>query len=119
MSRMPATVAGLAVLLAGMGPAAAASLVAEGRQAAVLECSACHRVTSRQKPPAPVFDPDQARAVSAPPFDVIARHYAGRPASLRAFIAAPRHPMREQQFLEHDLAALTRYIASLRGQKWD
>ena len=108
----------LLLLLIGPGLALAANLVAEGRQDAVLECAACHRVTILQKPPAPVPDLDEGRAVTAPAFDVIARRYAGRPRALRAFIQAPRHPMHEQQFLSRDLTAIGRYIASLRDERW-
>ena len=56
--------------------------------------------------------------ITAPAVDVIARRYAGRPTALRAFIEAPRHPMREQQFLSRDLTAIGQYIASLQGQRW-
>lgn len=108
----------MALSLLGTAPAISAGLVPEGRRDAVLDCSACHRVTRDQKPPAPVYDRDQALTVVAPSFDAIARQYAGRPGSLRAFIRAPRHPMREQQFLERDLTAIGHYIASLQGQQW-
>jgi len=108
----------LVLLLIGSGPVLASNLVAEGRQDAMLECAACHRVTLRQTQPASVPDPDEGRAVTAPAFDVIAGRYAGRPRALRAFVQAPRHPMREQQFLRRDLTAISRYIASLQGQRW-
>lgn len=109
---------GLAWLLAAAAPATAAKLRVEGRQTAIAECKACHRVTVEQTPPAPVYDPDEGRAVAAPSFDAIARRYKGRPGLLRAFIQAPRHPMREQQFLKRDLLAITRYIGSLTDQHW-
>jgi hypothetical protein len=108
----------LLFLLASVMPCFAANLIDEGRQDAVADCSACHRVTADQRPPAPVPDPDEIHDVLAPSFDVIARRYAGKRAALRAIIQAPRHPMREQQFLKRDLTAITEYIGSLRSQDW-
>lgn len=99
-------------------PAYAASLVQEGRQDAIEDCSVCHRVTEHQKPPSTVLNPEEARRVEAPSFEVIARRYAGRPAALARFIRAPLHPMREQQFLPRDLEAIVRYIGSLRKERW-
>ena len=99
-------------------PVYADAPVQEGRQDSIEDCSACHRVTRNQKPPPPVPNPDEALGVDAPSFDKIARLYAGRPAALAAFIQAPRHPMREQQFLSRDLKAIVRYIGSLRNQRW-
>ena len=111
---------GILILFLGLvGPARAANLVAEGLQAAELECSACHQVAKKQRPPGPVYDPDEAINVGAPSFDMIARRYAGRNADLKAFIQAPRHPMREQQFTREDLATISAYITSLRGQRWN
>ena len=101
-----------------LAPAQAASSNQEGRKDAVAYCSACHRVTKDQKQPPAVFDPDEARSLEAPSFDVIATRYSGRADALRHFIRAPRHPMREQQFLPQDLRAIVRYIASLRAQRW-
>jgi hypothetical protein len=101
-----------------LSPAHAAPPGHEGRKDAIDYCSACHRVTRDQKQPPAVFDPDEARSVEAPAFDVIAGHYSGRPGALSRFIRAPLHPMREQQFLPRDLRAITRYITSLRGERW-
>jgi len=96
----------------------AATLVREGRQDAVEDCSSCHRVTQDQKPPPPVSNPDEARSEQAPSFDLIGRRYAGRPGALTHLIRAPRHPMREQQFLTRDLKAIVSYITSLRKERW-
>lgn len=109
-----------ALLLTAMSfqPAMAMSLIQEGRRDAVLDCSSCHRVTKDQNPPPPVFDPDEARNLVAPSFDIIAREYRGKPTRLMNIIQAPRHPMREQQFLPHDLRAIVRYIGSLQNERW-
>lgn len=90
----------------------------DGRQAAIADCSACHRVTRQQKPPAPVTDPDEATTVTAPGFDIIAHRYRGRPRALAQVIRAPRHPMREQQFIPEELKAIVDYIESLRRERW-
>ena len=110
--------AALLQALLAVQPAIAASPVLEGRQRAIEDCSACHRVTKDQKLPPLVSDPEEARSMQAPPFDVIARRYAGRPALLARFIRAPLHPMREQQFLPTDLKAIVRYISSLGKERW-
>ena len=111
---MPA--GGLLCALLVLPPAQAAS--PQQMQQAIEDCSACHRVTQGQGPVPSVYDPDQARNIAPPSFDVIARRYAGRPAALARFIQAPRHPMREQRFLPRDLKAILRYIASLRKERW-
>lgn len=106
------------------GPAAgwarpeAQARLAEGRRNAIEDCSACHRVTAGQRQPAPVPNSDEAISVQAPAFDRIARRYAGRTGALREVIQAPRHPMREQQFLPEELDSLIRYIGSLQKERW-
>ena len=93
--------------------AQAATGVPEGRVIAVEACSACHQVLPDQKPPPPVFDRDEDRNVPAPSFADIARKYRGKPRQLRAFITAPLHPMREQDWDRVDLDAVADYIGSL------
>ena len=77
-------------------------------------CSACHRVSRQQKPPAPVFDPDQQAAVHAPSFMSIARDRHKNAAYLRNVITRPHYPMREQSYDKDDLEAIVAYILSLR-----
>ena len=50
--------------------------------------------------------------VAAPSFVDIGRKYRGKPRTLRAFIIAPVHPMREQRFLRRDLDDIIAYIRS-------
>ncbi|HWA30152.1 MAG TPA: c-type cytochrome [Rhizomicrobium sp.] len=108
-----------AALLAMPWPASAAATdqIALGRDRAIESCSACHQVTGAQKPPEPVSDPDRMESVAAPSFAAIAAKYKDRDAELRAFIKAPEHPMKEQQFLESDLGAIAAYIHSLQDSK--
>jgi hypothetical protein len=40
--------------------------------------------------------------------------YEGQEKELRAFIKAPSHPMKEQEFLEVDLNAIVAYIESVQ-----
>lgn len=106
------------VLLFWQPASAATNIQSKGRQAAIEDCSACHRVIRQQKQPSAVADPDEARTVETPAFDQIARQYAGRPDALAYFILAPRHPMREQEFPPHELKAIVHYISSLRDERW-
>jgi len=77
-------------------------------------CSACHQVSPRQKPPPPVFDPDQQTNVRAPTFMSIARDPRKNAAYLRKVITRPHYPMREQSYDKDDLEAIIAYIQSLR-----
>jgi hypothetical protein len=111
--------AGCALLLLVCQPVCAATgLKYKGRQAAIDDCSACHRVIRQQKQPARVADPDEARTVETPAFDEIARQYSGRRGALARFIQAPRHPMRELEFPPGELKAIIQYIESLRDERW-
>ena len=94
-------------------PAGASGNVARGRAAAVQDCSACHQVTERQVPPAPVFDADSREQVAAPTFRAISNKYAGKERQLRAFVHLPRYPMREQDFLAPVFDDIVAYIRSL------
>ncbi len=64
-------------------------------------------------PPGAVLNPDSLEQIRAPAFAQISAKYGKNTKSLRAFILAPRHPMREQKFLPHDLDAIVAYIRSL------
>ena len=97
---------------------AASSLEVKGRLAANEDCGACHRITRQQRQPPAVADPDEARTIEAPTFNQIARQYAGRPTALARSITAPRHPMREQEFLPNELKQIIRYIRSLEKERW-
>jgi mono/diheme cytochrome c family protein len=105
-----------AAWLAGGGTAFAANPGDEGRSLAIDGCSACHQVTPAQKRPQPVFDPDQAMAISAPTFAEIARKYRERPGRLRRFILDPKHPMPEQAWDAKDLRAIVAYIQGLSSE---
>jgi mono/diheme cytochrome c family protein len=94
--------------------AQAAQNVRAGRELAVQACSACHQVTSDQKPRMAVFNPDEYANVAAPPFRKIAAKYARRPLALRQFILNPVHPMPEQNWDPADLTAVVTFIQSLR-----
>jgi mono/diheme cytochrome c family protein len=108
-------VAAVAIFASGLVGAANARppVIAEGRTLAIHACSACHQVTETQSPSSPVFNPDTLEHVAAPSFVEIARKYGKNTAALRAFIRTPAHPMREQQFLPHDLDLIVVYIKSL------
>lgn len=84
-----------------------------GRTLAIEACSACHQVTETQPASTPILNPDTLEHVAAPSFVEIARKYGHNTKALRAFVRAPAHPMREQQFLPHDLDAIVVYIRSL------
>ena len=105
----------VAAWLAGTGAALAANPAEQGRNLAIEGCSACHQVTPAQKPPPPVFDPDQAMTISAPAFGEIARKYRGRSGALRRFILDPKHPMPEQHWDTRELRAVVAYIQELPG----
>jgi mono/diheme cytochrome c family protein len=92
----------------------AAPDVRAGRDLAIDACSACHQVTQEQKSRPPVFDRDEQTYVPAPSFNAIAIKYFDRPSALRAFILAPAHPMREQNWDPADLAAVVAFIRSLK-----
>jgi mono/diheme cytochrome c family protein len=93
--------------------AQAAQNVRAGRELAVQACSACHQVTSDQKPGTAVFNPEEYANVAAPPFRRIAAKYARRPLELRRFILNPVHPMPEQNWDPADLTAVVAFIQSL------
>lgn len=104
------TVIGLAMGTAGLH--AAPNLVA-GRALAIDACSACHQVTTAQKPVSPVYNPDEHVSIAAPTFQAIAAKYARRPSALRRFILDPVHPMPEQRWNPADLNAVVAFIQSL------
>jgi cytochrome c551/c552 len=91
----------------------ASEVTEEGHILATYTCSACHQVSDGQRLPPPVLNPDEGIRVPAPTFRQIAQKYRGRASSLRRMIVNPRHPMREQEFIESDLLALVTYIQSL------
>jgi hypothetical protein len=103
----------LACLIGMQAGAQAAQNVRAGRELAVAACSACHQVTSDQKPRMAVFNPDEYANVVAPPFSKIAAKYARRPLALRRFILNPVHPMPEQNWDPTDLTAVVAFIQSL------
>ena len=106
-------VSGVTAILLATGPAFAAGPATAGRQLAMDGCSACHKVAAGQKQPEPVYDPDQAKAVSAPTFADIARIYRKRPQALRGIILDPKHPMPAQNWDERDVKAVVAYIESI------
>jgi hypothetical protein len=101
------------VLIAAPPPLfAAQGTVEDGRALAVEACSACHQVAPSQKRPPPVANPDEGSRIQAPTFAMIAAR-CELEGDLRAQIANPHYPMREQMFAEMDLDSLARYIRSL------
>ncbi len=88
-----------------------------GRAIAIEACSACHKVMPHQKQPDPVLNPDEGISITAPDFRSIARKYARRPRALRAYIAAPAHPMREQMWNPEDLDAVVAFIQALPAKR--
>src|SRR5690242_9918617 len=84
--------------------------IALGRERAIEYCSGCHQVTRQQARPEPVPFPEENARVVTPSFAAIAAKYEGHDEDLRAFIKAPAHPMKEQQFLSSDLDAIVAYI---------
>jgi hypothetical protein len=69
-------------------------------------------VTRQQPRPEPVPFPEENARVVTPSFLAISIKYEGHEKELRAFIKAPAHPMKEQEFLETDLNAIVAYIKS-------
>ena len=94
-------------------PVQAAQNVRAGRELAIQACSACHQVTSDQKPRMPVFNPEEYANVAAPPFRSVATKYSHRSLALRNFILNPVHPMPEQNWDPADLTAVVAFIQSL------
>ena len=86
--------------------------IALGRERAIEYCSGCHQVTRQQPRPEPVPFPEENARVVTPSFLAISMKYEGQEKELRAFIKAPAHPMKEQEFLEADLNAIIAYIKS-------
>ena len=87
-----------------------------GKALAIEACGACHQVIPTQKRPAPVANPDEGVPTQAPTFTAIAERCA--PADqLRAKIANPHYPMREQALGALDLDSLAAYIRSLAPAK--
>ena len=95
---------------------AADARIAYGATLARDACSACHQVTPRQKPPPPVFNPDEEASVAAPSFMKIARDNRTNATFLRKVITRPHYPMREQSYDRDDLDAIVAYILSLRSR---
>ena len=100
-------------LTTGITGAHASPNLRAGRELAIDACSACHQVTTDQKPRPPVFNSDEQADIAAPPFGAIAAKYARRPSALRHFILNPVHPMPEQQWDPADLTAVVAFIQSL------
>lgn len=88
--------------------------IALGRERAIEYCSGCHRVTRQQSQPEPVPFPEENAGVVTPSFLAISVKYEDQEKELRAFIKAPAHPMKEQEFLEADLNAIVAYIESVQ-----
>jgi hypothetical protein len=86
--------------------------IALGRERAIEYCSGCHQVTRQQPRPEPVPFPEENASVVTPSFLAISVKYEDQEKELRAFIKAPAHPMKEQEFLETDLNAIVAYIKS-------
>ena len=110
--RLPVAMLCLAVALAAGEAQARVADPVRGRHLAIEACAACHKVTAGQKQPAPVADPDGGDSIAAPSFFAIAAKFGRDKPSLRAFILAPAHPMREQTFLPRDLNDIVAYIGS-------
>jgi mono/diheme cytochrome c family protein len=108
-SRVLAFVAAIALSTAAN---AALASIESGRELASEACSACHQVAPTQTRPPPVAEGDEGSHVQAPTFAEIAARCA--PADrLRALIANPHYPMREQMLSTIDLDSLSAYIVSL------
>jgi mono/diheme cytochrome c family protein len=91
--------------------------IALGRERAIEACSGCHQVTRAQTFPKPVPYPEENSRVATPSFAAISVKYKDHDKELRAFIKAPAHPMKEQQFLDADLDAIVAYIG-YAGDHW-
>src|SRR4030095_3132842 len=75
-------------------------------------CSACHRISAEQTPPAKVIVETGVgtEEYEAPSFRQIAAR-PGRDANyLRTFIRAPHYPMREQMFIPEELEEIVNYL---------
>jgi mono/diheme cytochrome c family protein len=105
------TVATALWIQGGVGQAWAS--IESGRALAIDACSACHQVVSTQKKPPPVADGNEGARVGAPTFTQIADKCLPSD-QLRAKIASPHYPMREQMLGDIDLDALSAYIRSLK-----
>lgn len=112
--RHPALVASVVLLLTAQGAYAGDSEIAMGRERAIEYCSGCHQVTRQQRRPEPVPYPEENALVVTPSFAAISVKYEGNDKGLRAFIKAPKHPMKEQEFLDSDLGAIVAYIHSVQ-----
>lgn len=88
--------------------------IALGRERAIEYCSGCHQVTHQQARPQPVPYPEENADVVTPSFLAISIKYEDHEKELRAFIKAPAHPMKEQEFLESDLNAIVAYIKDVQ-----
>jgi mono/diheme cytochrome c family protein len=102
-------IAALTMFAAANAPAAS---IENGQQLAVEACSACHKVAPGQKRPAPVAEGAEGTHVEAPTFIQIAERCLTAQ-DLRARIANPHYPMREQELMPLDLDNLAAYIQSL------
>jgi mono/diheme cytochrome c family protein len=105
-------VAALTMLVAANASAAS---VENGRQLALEACSACHQAAPQQKRPAPVAEGAEGTHVEAPTFVQIADRCLTAQ-DLRARIASPHYPMREQELMPLDLDNLAAYIQSLSSK---
>ena len=95
--------------------ASPSGLVRRGEEVAQLQCSACHVVAEKQKYPPLLDDP-------APSFQSIAKRTQISEAALRHFVATTRwdrqteaNTMPNPGLTEGDIAAVSRYILSLKG----
>src|SRR5690349_8873703 len=111
MTRLGPALAGIGALLAGAAIAGTAER--QGEALAGEACASCHQVRPGQARPKAVWDPDQAVAVPAPSFMAIARDPAKNAVYIRAVLAQPHAPMKEQLLSDSDREALVRYILSL------
>lgn len=100
----------LSFSLMGAATTSKANEFALGRERAIESCAGCHQVTAQQSQPSPVPFPEENARVVPPTFKAISIKYQGHEKELRAFIVAPDHPMKEQQFLPVDLNAIIAYI---------
>jgi mono/diheme cytochrome c family protein len=105
---------GIVCMLALMGvkDASMARPVDNGRKLALEVCSSCHQVASNQKRPEPVAEGQEGARTEAPSFMEIADHCFSA-GELKARIANPHYPMREQVLMPIDLEDLSQYIQSL------
>lgn len=113
-AQSPMKIGRLVIMLsaAAIASGASAASIDDGRNLAVEACSACHKVAPLQKTPAPVAEGTEGAHVQAPTFVQIANRCLTAD-DLRAKIANPHYPMREQELLVPDLDNLAAYIQSL------